>query len=129
MHAIDTNVVIRYITADDPGQAERARSAIERGGAWVSTTVLLECEWVLRSAYGFSQELVIAALRRFAGLEDVLLEAPQAVAQALDWAERGLDFADALHLASAAGQDEFLTFDARLIRRAHELGLGGVRAP
>jgi len=40
------------------------------------------------------------------------------VARAMDWAEGGMDFADALHLTVAAGCEDFLTFDKRLARSA-----------
>src|SRR5271165_3450212 len=54
MLAIDTNLVVRYLVGDDPGQAARARSLIDNNDVFVCTTVLLETEWVLRSVYGFS---------------------------------------------------------------------------
>ena len=41
MQAIDTNVVVRYLTGDDPEQAAKARDVIDTGGVFVSTTVLL----------------------------------------------------------------------------------------
>jgi predicted nucleic acid-binding protein len=34
--------------------------------------------------------------------------------------ERGIDFADALHLASSAAAERFVTFDARLVKRARK---------
>ena len=39
MKAIDTNVVVRYLTGDDPRQAARARAAVNEGSVFVSTTV------------------------------------------------------------------------------------------
>ena len=63
MRAVDTNVVVRYLTGDDPGQAARAKAAIDAGDVFVSTTVLLESAWVLRSVYGFAEEEVAAACR------------------------------------------------------------------
>jgi predicted nucleic-acid-binding protein len=107
----------------------RARAAVEEAKCWVSATVLLETEWVLRGAYGFRTADIVAAFRRFAGLDRVSLEAQEAIAQALDWTERGLEFADALHLAMAADQDGFLTFDRKLVRAAARLGVEGVRSP
>ena len=55
---------------------------------------------MLRSLYDYKQAEIIAALRAFAGLDHVRLEDGLAVARALDWADAGLDIADALHLAS-----------------------------
>jgi predicted nucleic-acid-binding protein len=63
--------------------------------------MLLETEWVLRSGYRFSRERVIVALAAFAGLPHVTLEDPASTVKALDWTRRGMDFADALHLAKS----------------------------
>jgi predicted nucleic-acid-binding protein len=49
MLAVDTNVVVRYLTADDPEQFARAVAVVEGAETFVSLTVLLETEWVLRS--------------------------------------------------------------------------------
>ena len=83
-----------------------------------STTVLPESEWILRSVYGFAPEDVAAALRAFVGLPGVAIENPSPFAEALDRAEAGMDFADALHLGAAARCDAMLTFDRRLIEQA-----------
>ena len=121
MRAVDTNVVVRYLTGDDPGQAARARAVIDAGDVFVSTTVLLESEWVLRSVYGLSRTEVAAALRAFAGLPGLSVESPAVLSEALDHAERGMDFADALHLAAAARCEALLTFDLRFIEQAGEV--------
>ena len=118
MQAIDTNVIVRYLTGDDPGQAGKARGVIDTGGVFVSTTVLLECEWVLRSVYGLSGEDVAAALKAFSGLPGVTVESPYLLREALDRAEKGVDFADALHLGAAAHCQTMLTFDRSFIRTA-----------
>ena len=118
MRALDTNVVVRYLTDDDPEQAARARAVVDGGPVFVSTTVLLECGWVLRSAYGFGGEEVAAALRAFAGLPTVSVESPAMLAEALDRAAGGMDLADALHLAAAASCEAMLTFDRHFIEAA-----------
>ena len=121
MRAVDTNVVVRYLTGDDLGQAARARAVIDAGDVFVSTTVLLESEWVLRSVYGLSRTEVAAALRAFAGLPGLSVESPAVLSEALDHAERGMDFADALHLGAAARCEALLTFDLRFIEQAGEV--------
>ena len=121
MRAVDTNVVVRYLTGDDPGQAARARAVIDAGDVFVGTTVLLESEWVLRSVYGFSRTEVAAALRAFAGLPGLSVENPAVLSEALDYAERGMDFADALHLGAAARCEVLLTFDLRFIEQAGDM--------
>ena len=67
MLAIDTNVIVRYLTGDHPKQSARARAVIDGEDVFVATTVLLETEWVLRSAYAFDPAQVCKALRAFAG--------------------------------------------------------------
>ena len=64
MLAIDANVIVRVLTRDDPGQAERARRLIEVEEVFVSVTVLLETERVLRGAYGYSARAEIQRARR-----------------------------------------------------------------
>ena len=86
--------------------------------SFVSTTVLLESEWVLRSVYGFAGGEVAVALRAFSGLPGVSVENPALLSEALDLAEKGMDFADALHLGAAAGCETMLTFDRRFIETA-----------
>ena len=44
VRAIDTNVLIRFLTKDDPEQYAKARALIEGGDIFVATTVLLEVE-------------------------------------------------------------------------------------
>lgn len=129
MLAIDTNVIVRYLTGDDPQQAARARAVIDKNEVFVSTTVLLEAEWVLRSAYRFRGTHVLEALRAFAGLPRVALEDEIRTARALDLAMTGIDFADALHLCHANECEAFVTFDERLVRRTEQLGGPKVRTP
>jgi predicted nucleic acid-binding protein len=117
MLAIDTNIIVRLLTNDDPEQAARAKRLFGEAEVFVATTVLLETEWVLRGAYGLEKRDILAALRAFAGLANVRLEDPARAEAALTLAEGGLDFADALHLAAAEGL-AFVTFDKRLAKAA-----------
>lgn len=128
MLAVDTNVIVRYLTNDHPRQSAQARELIEQNQVWVPRTVVLESEWVLRSAYRFAPMVIAKALRHFAGLPTVSLEDPPLIARALDWFEYGLDFADALHLGAADQYDAFITFDLALIRGARHVGVA-VRQP
>ena len=120
MRAVDTNIIVRYLTGDEPEQAARAKAAIDAGDVFAGTTVMLESEWVLRSVYGHAGKEVAAALRAFAGLPGVSVENSAQLAKALDRAEMGMDFADALHLGAAARCDAFLTFDRRLADLARD---------
>jgi len=118
MLAVDTNVLVRYLVEDDKVQAARAAKLIQSRPVWVSKTVLLETAWVLGTSYELPAESVVRALRGLLSLPTVSVEDELSVTQALDWAEQGLDVADALHLASAGLSMPFATFDQSLIRRA-----------
>jgi predicted nucleic acid-binding protein len=127
MLAIDTNVIVRYLTRDHPQQSRKAKALIDSEHVFVCRTVLLETEWVLRSVYGFTPTEIVKALTAFAGLPNVIMEDAAMIAKALDWTARGMDFADALHLANAQGSDAFVSFDRRLAKTAKELGNVAVR--
>lgn len=130
MLAVDTNVLIRCVLNDEQAQARVARSLVADNEVWVSTTVLLECEWVLRSAAGLDRERVHFVLTSFLGLPTVRVETPERVACALDWFAQGMDFADALHLAGGVeeGCEAFASFDRRLAAVAKRAGAGRVKA-
>jgi predicted nucleic acid-binding protein len=129
MRVVDTNVVVRYLANDNPGQSARARRLFAQHNLFVPLTVLLESEWVLRSAFGLPPADVIRGLRALAGLARVTIESPGNAAAALDWAEQGMDFAAALHLATAQQHDGFVTFDKALARTARKLDAPPVSEP
>lgn len=118
MRAIDTNIVVRFLTLDNEPQAKAARSALEAGDIFIPLTVCLETEWVLRSAYRYSPERIAAGLSIVTRLPGIATEDPSAIATALEWLRDGMDFADALHLAKADGCSAFLSFDRKLAKAA-----------
>lgn len=122
MIAIDTNLIVRYLTGDHADQSARAREFIDRQPVFVGITVLLETEWVLRGAYDYSPADITRALRVFAGLPTVTIEDEVAVANALDLADQGIDFADALHLSRSAHCTGFATFDRKFVKAARTAG-------
>ena len=127
MRSLDTNVLARFFVddADDPQAAKQRPAAVaalsER--SFVSVTVLLELEWVLRGFYELPSRDVSRVLRALAGLEHVTIEDRYAVLAAVDAFDKGLDFADALHLARSSRASGFATFDRRLANRAKRLAL------
>jgi predicted nucleic-acid-binding protein len=127
MLAIDTNIVIRFLTRDHEALARRALEIVANNDVFVPVTVILEAEWVLRDVYEMSRHEVIRELRRFCGLERVTVGAAEVVAQALDYAERGLDVADAVHLAQSNDCEAFVTLDRPLARKAKRLSDASVR--
>ncbi|WP_439598379.1 type II toxin-antitoxin system VapC family toxin [Falsiroseomonas sp.] len=122
MRAVDTNILVRFLTGDDPMQAEAARRIIGQSPVFVPRTVLLEVEWVLRGVYGLPAVRVLRALRDIAGIPGVTLEDAALVARAIGWAEAGMDLADALHLAAAGSCTEFVTFDRRFVKTGAKVG-------
>ena len=127
MRALDTNVLVRFFVDDaDDEQAAKQRPAAfaalsER--SFVSVTVLLELEWVMRGFYELPTRDVSRVLRALASIKHVTLEDRDAVLAAIDAFDKGLDFADALHLARSSRASGFATFDQRLARRAKRLAL------
>jgi predicted nucleic-acid-binding protein len=121
--AVDTNVLVRLVTNDDPVQSPRAARLFVEEDVFVSWTILLEVEWVLRGAYGLPPPAIQNAFERLLSVPSVTVERAAMVARALTWFTAGMDFADALHLASAANSvTEFRTFDKAFVRRARRLG-------
>ena len=127
MRALDTNVLARFFI-DDPDDAQAARqrpaaAAALSERAFVSVTVLLELEWVMRGFYELTAKDISRVLRSLASIEHITLEDRDAVLVALDAFDRGLDFADALHIARSSRSSGFVTFDQRLAKRAKALAL------
>jgi predicted nucleic-acid-binding protein len=127
MRALDTNVLARFFVDDaDDAQAARQRPAAvaalsER--SYVSVTVLLELEWVMRGFYELPRRDISRVLRALTSIEHISLEDRNAVLAAVDAFDKGLDFADALHMARSSRASAFATFDRRLARRAKGLAL------
>jgi predicted nucleic-acid-binding protein len=121
MIAVDTNLLIRLLTKDDPEQAKRAAKVIESDEIFIPKTVMLETEWVLRHAYKIEKRSIISSFQKMMGLPNVNVENQQPVIQAISWYESGLDFADALHLAASTKFDKFVTFDKAFIKKARKL--------
>ena len=121
MIALDTNILVRLLTNDDPAQALRAQAALNAelaagGAVIVSPIVLCEMVWVLTQVYGYSLaqcQLALDALLAFPALS---FEDLAAVVQARQhWQRGGGDFAD--HMIGAAMQAQgcrcVLTFDKK----------------
>ena len=125
MRALDTNVLARFfVDDDDDKQSAKQRPAAvaalsER--SFVSVTVLLELEWVMRGFYALPTRDISRVLRALAGIQHVTLEDRDAVLQAIDAFDKGLDFADGLHVARSTRASGFATFDQRLAKRAKRL--------
>jgi predicted nucleic-acid-binding protein len=122
MIAVDTNVLVRLLTQDDPKQAAAARSLFAAEPIWIAKTVLLETAWVLRSLYGFEESAIRDAFTRLLGLKNVRSEDEPSVSAALALTVHGIEFADAMHLSSRPPGAVFVSFDQFFIRRAKRAG-------
>jgi predicted nucleic-acid-binding protein len=129
MIALDTNILARFYV-DDPGDPEAAKQRplafeiIGKGPSlFVPLSVILELEWVLRAFYRFDAARVIQVVEHLLGLANVNVEESSRVLTALELLGRGMDFADALHLAGSGHCEALYTFDdRRFARRAQRLG-------
>ena len=122
MTAVDTNILVRVFTRDSEPQAERAFAFLRKQEQiFIAKTVLLELEWVLRKGYGYPPGQILALYRELLDTPKMYVEDEPTVAQALSCYERGMDFADSLHFASAGLGCTFATFDVALQRKAASL--------
>lgn len=127
MNAVDTNVLARFFIndADDPEAARQRPAAIAAlsGTVFVSVSVILEFEWVMRGFYELPRKDIQQVFESLCDLENVQIEDRGIVLATLSAYKQGLDFADALHLARANFCGAFLSFDQRLKKRAKTAGL------
>ena len=121
MVAIDTNVIIRFLTRDDETQFQKAYALFKEHDIFIPDSVILETEWVLRYSYNFSNEDICRAMKNIFGLPNVHLSNPLLITTAIEWHEKGMDFADALHLAQSQQHGKFLTFDKNYVKKAKGL--------
>lgn len=133
MKGLDTNVLVRYLTQDDPHQSRRANAVVAEAVSsgqrlFVSTVVLCELVWVLRGAYSIEKVTVVSVLERILATAQLEIDQKDIIREALeDYRAGGGDFADYVigHRGREAGCDKTMTFDRRLKSSA----LFGVLSP
>lgn len=131
MIGIDTNVLVRYIVQDDPGQAEAATRFIEDSctvetPGFVNHGVLCELSWVLQRCYKASRRDILKVIEQILRTEQFQVQGPQVVWQALNEAWSGkADFADYINLSinRDAGCEKTATFDMELHDARGVIGL------
>ncbi len=122
MIAADTNILVRYLTNDDPIQAKLALEILSKPEEiFITKTVLLEMEWVLRSVYEFKPPEIDKAMLQILGLPNVVPESPEQIALALEYYRQGMDFSDALHLVAHSEIKQFYTFDRAFVKKAENV--------
>ena len=87
MIGLDTNVLVRYLTGDDPAQAIAAVKIIDSLSAdapgFISLVVIAELIWVLESSYDFKKNEIVHVLENLLRSEELVIERAEVVAQAL----------------------------------------------
>jgi predicted nucleic-acid-binding protein len=124
MIGLDTNILVRYLTQDDPLQSAKAADILERrltekNPGFVSVVAMVETVWVLDRAYFLTAEEIATAIERLLQVEVLAIENEQAVFTAMVALKRGRgSFADALiaELGARVGCIRTLTFDRKAIR-------------
>jgi predicted nucleic-acid-binding protein len=122
MIAFDTNLLVRALVVDHPDQVAVVRQLIASDTIFISRTVLLETEWVLRSRYKKTRRQLTAFFTELLEIDGTVVEDAEAISHALDWYAKGADFADALHLV-ACGDAVMHTFDRDFCKAAREAGI------
>ena len=119
MRAVDTNLLVRLITRDDPRQAAAADAFVMKG-AWVSHLVLAETVWVLESVYALDADRCATAVELLLQHRSLTLQDPDVVSAALEHfrRKRSLGFSDCLvlEIARKAGHLPLGTFDRNLAK-------------
>ncbi len=117
MRAVDTNVLVRLLTRDDPEQVAAAEAFVAPG-AWVSQIVLVEAIWVLSAVYGVESNGVAKAVEMLLDHDRLTIQDGAVVAAALARyrTRRAVSFSDCLvlELARSAGHLPLGTFDRAL---------------
>jgi predicted nucleic-acid-binding protein len=124
MIGLDSNILIRYLTQDDPIQSPKAteimeRQLTERNPGFVSIVALVEMVWVLDRAYDLTPGEISRAVERMLQTDVLVLENEQQVFTAMVAFQEGRGaFADALiaELGTRAGCSHTLTFDRKASR-------------
>ena len=119
MRAVDTNVLVRLVTRDDPRQVALAEDFVAPG-AWVSHLVLAETTWVLASVYELEASKIAAAVEMILSHRELSVQEPDVVTRALDHYRKkpSLGFSDCLivEVARRAGHLPLGTFDRNLVK-------------
>jgi predicted nucleic-acid-binding protein len=116
MIALDTNILVRLITQDDPRQAALVERLIQQAteddeACFVSDVVLCELEWVLEKTYGATRSDLLTALQELVIRDLFTFEDPDALHWAIDLYRQGkAEFSDALIGAKARSRGARTTF-------------------
>src|SRR3954467_14844518 len=114
MRAVDTNVLVRLVTRDDPKQVAAAEAFIANG-AWVPQLAVVEAAWVLASVYDRDAASIATAIEMLLSHQHLTVQDAETVAVAVEeFRQRpAVGFSDCLMIAVAqkAGHVPMGTFD------------------
>jgi predicted nucleic-acid-binding protein len=123
MKALDTNVLVRLLLADDAAQLAQVKQLLSQPQQFTSPiTVMQELVWVLE-ANDYTVAQVLHGMNLLLSLPNFKPTHVAEIRQALEWYDRGMDFADALHLALRGASSQLLTFDKAFIKLGKKQGL------
>ena len=119
MIGLDTNVLVRYLTQDDPDQAAFATRIFETeltedAPGFIGLVVLIETAWVLQRLYRASAEEIRETMIDLLGSRAIVVENRDVVTRAIALSKQNsCGFADAIIAASAfdAGCEKVISFD------------------
>ncbi len=124
MIAIDTNIILRFLTRQPKAQFETARDLFRKGGLFVSTPVVMEVYFTLTgSVLAFADDHALDALDAVLRLPGVDVQHADEVFAAIAYARQGLPFKDACVLAFSAEASRLATFDKPFAKHAAKLKL------
>ena len=123
MIGLDTNILARFLLQDDRLQSPKADAimgslTVEDPG-WVGVAALLELVWVLGNKNRFDRMAIASVLDQILSREEIAIEQPDCVQNALLLFRKGnADFADCLIASSAkaVGCSRTITFDRKAAR-------------
>jgi len=125
MPALDTNVLVRYLVADDRSQFQIAKTYIEEVGReealFISLSVSVELEWVLRTLYELDKPTVLRIFNQLLETREIEFHEESSIEISLSlYSDNNTDFADCLHIASAYNNERtpLFTFDRKASRLA-----------
>lgn len=131
MIGLDTNVLVRYVTQDDPVQSPKASELIESlttlSPGFVSLVSVVELVWVLQSCYQCAKNDIVVVLETLLRTRELTVEHAEVIWQALRrFTANNADFADCLieRCAHAAGCEYTATFDLGAAKAAGMKRLG-----
>lgn len=124
MIGLDTNIIVRYLTQDDPAQSQRAIGIIERqlsdeNPGFISLVTMVEVVWVLDRVYRLASAEIAGAIERILATDVLVVQNEQEVFTAMIALKQGrARFSDALIVAlgEKAGCSYTLTFDRKALR-------------